>query len=626
MTDPFFHDDDRRRPAPPSTSDIANGPVYDPDGTLDRSATRPPGESSIAGPGSSGSVPAEPRPSPPGQYVAGAVPPTPSVPDPTQIAPGVPPGSLPPGPVPPGSLPPGSIPPYGGGGSGDGPNGGRSGGLLVAALVAVVLVLGGAIAFVLSQGDGDADGPQVTTGSTDAPGPTDGPEPTTPVTVDVTTVPDVVVEPTTTAAPAPGSVGSQDVAIVALAEVLDETQRVATIEELLASTDTQPISSSDEINTLCAGVFVLEPVEASAVWYRDGIEIQNSDSQRLEIAAAGHCIDGGGAPLAPGTYEVEFVDVRDNISSKEAFTVGAATVDQVIVNDSGAPICEFDVAPAVALSFSVFRFNPALDDGQETVIAVPNVELEAESYDCDGNILQTFTFTPTTDNVGMATGAVTSSIPPTTPEELAETFGRLETYDRPLSPGAEQTAAISDIAVNSDVGRIATLDRALTMCGGFIVPGTFDGEMVWEFNEAIIARLPVVDDDQGVVGSCITPGGEAFDTGSYQTYLDTPEAISRVQSFTVGRAETLLTFVNDTGAELCEIGFSPLLTRFYSPYFFFDENGDEEPLLPNETFTIPAPLAEVDIEVRDCDDNQVTESRAVAPTDQVVSVLTGLPA
>jgi hypothetical protein len=168
-------------------------------------------------------------------------------------------------------------------------------------------------------------------------------------------------------------------------------------------------------------------------------------------------------------------------------------------------------------------------------------------------------------------------------------------------------------------------DRSLTLCAGFITAGTFDGEMVWEFNEVIIARLPVVDDEQGVVGSCITPGGEVFDTGSYQAYLDTPGATSRVQSFTIGRAEALLTFINDTDVELCEIGFSPLLTRFYSPYFFFDENGEEDPFPINETFTIPAPLAEVDIEVSDCAGNEVGEVRAVAPTDQVVSVSTGLP-
>ncbi|MEP4648615.1 MAG: hypothetical protein ABJ314_00395, partial [Ilumatobacter sp.] len=458
----------------------------------------------------------------------------------------------------------------------------------------------------------------------------DAPDPTTVDTVDVTAPPEtisaVVVEPTTTLRPAPGSVGSEDVVIAAEAELLDDTQQVARIEELLASTDTPPISTADEVNTLCAGVVVLEPVEASAVWYLDGVEFANSGPMRLDTASAGHCLVGAGAPLAPGTYEVEFVDVRDNTSSKEAFTVGAATVDQVVVNDTGGPICEFDVAPAPALSFSVFEFNPPLADGEEIVIGVADVELAAQSVDCDGNVLQEFTFTPTADNVGMAAGAVTSSIPATTPDELVESFGRLESFDRPLPPSPEQVAAITDIALNSDVGRIATLDRSLTMCAGFVVPGRFEGDMVWEFNEAVIAVLPVVSDDQGVVGTCITPGGEAFDVGSYQAYLDTPEASSRVQSFTVGRAETVLTFVNDTDAELCEVGFSPLLTRFYSPYFFLDENGVDDPLLPTETFTIPAPLAEVDIEVRDCDGNQVAEARAVAPTDQVVSLLTGLPA
>lgn len=603
VTDPFSHDDDGRRPAPPRTGETPAGPVYDPDSTRDQDATTPPQ-------------------GPPGSFPPGSVPPGTYVP-----APGQPPPGQPAGPNFPGTTPPGSGP-GDGGTSGGGGGAGGPGGLLVAALVAVVVALGGALAFVATQGGGgDAEGPTISSGSTsvsEQPG-SSAPELTTASETSTPESESSVVEPTTTAEPAPGTVGSQSVSIEAVGEMLDEAQRATRLEALLASSDGLPISTIDDVLTLCAGVVALEPVEASALWSLDGVEIQNSGLQRLEPISAGHCIDEGGAPLASGTYEVRFVDARENTSFTGSFTVGAETVEQVLANDTGVSICEFDVAPTAASFFSVFEFNPPVAEDAELVIDVPNVELEAQAVLCDGEVLALFRFTPTADVIGIAAGDATPAVPPTTPEELFDSFGRLQSFDRPIPTGPERRAAITDIAVGNDVGRIATLDRSLTLCAGFIVPGTFDGEMVWEFNEIIIARLPVVADEQGVAGSCITPGGDAFDTGSYQAYLDTPEASSQVETFTVGRAETVLTFLNDTGVEICELGFSPLLTRFYTSYFFLDDNGEDDPFPLNETFTLPAPLAEVDIEVRDCAGNQVSEARAVAPTDQVVSVTTGAP-
>jgi hypothetical protein len=157
-------------------------------------------------------------------------------------------------------------------------------------------------------------------------------------------------------------------------------------------------------------------------------------------------------PLVAGTYEVEFVDARDNRSFAALFSVGAETVEQVITNDTGAPICEFNVTPAEASVFSVLEFNPPFAEGVDLVIDVPDVELAAQSVLCDGETLPVFSFAPTSDVIGIAAGAATPDIPPTTPEELFETFGRLESYDRPLPVGPDQDAAITDIAINSDVG------------------------------------------------------------------------------------------------------------------------------------------------------------------------------
>ncbi len=156
------------------------------------------------------------------------------------------------------------------------------------------------------------------------------------------------------------------------------------------------------------------------------------------------------------------------------------------------------------------------------------------------------------------------------------------------------------------------------------MPGPLEADVVWEFNRAEILRAPVSTVDGGI-GSCIPPGGAQFDEGAYQVYLQRGDFISAVETFTVGRVQTQLAFRNDTGVAICEVGFSPNLTNWYTFYEFAESADFDAALDPDAAFTIVAPFIENDIQARDCDGNVVAESFGIPPTDQTLDLSTGLP-
>ncbi len=108
-------------------------------------------------------------------------------------------------------------------------------------------------------------------------------------------------------------------------------------------------------------------------------------------------------------------------------------------------------------------------------------------------------------------------------------------------------------------------------------------------------------------------------------YLQRGDFVSAVETFTVGRVQTQLAFRNDTGVAICEVGFSPNLTNWYT-FFEFAESADFDSALdPDAAFTIVAPLIENDIQARDCDGNVVAENFDIPPTDQTLNLSTGRP-
>ena len=195
-------------------------------------------------------------------------------------------------------------------------------------------------------------------------------------------------------------------------------------------------------------------------------------------------------------------------------------------------------------------------------------------------------------------------------ESPASTFELFEA-NPPIAPGGTLTIDVAD--VNHAVRTLG--------CGGSEVQAA----VVWEFNQVESARQ-VVDSVDGTVGAGIEQQGELFRIGSYQVYLAGLNTVTDdAASFTVGREQAEVAFLNDTGVELCEVGFSPTLTNYYTTYLLFDDEGNPDTFAVDSIFTIEAPVAEVDIRTLDCDGNIVTEVLEVQPTAQVDAVSTGQP-
>jgi hypothetical protein len=206
--------------APPTAAYIPVSPQAAPSGP-------PPGQYS---PASSGQYPpANPSqfpPQAPGQY-----PPTPY-----QSAPGGP-GY--------GGPPPAYVGAGGPGAPGNGPK--KKNGLLVAGLVALVVALVGALAFVVTQigGDDTAEDPPTTEEEEEEPEDTE-PEDTEPD--------DTVASSTTSEPLASGTVDGLFVKVEPSAVLIADADIQSTLQRIGAQTDDNPVSTTDDVLNLCAAV------------------------------------------------------------------------------------------------------------------------------------------------------------------------------------------------------------------------------------------------------------------------------------------------------------------------------------------------------------------------------------
>jgi hypothetical protein len=494
----------------------------------------------------------------------------------------------------------------------------------VAGLVALVVLLVGALGFVVTQ-TGDDAGPATTVEPEDTESDVTEPDVTEP---DVT---EPVETPPSTEVAASGSVDGVVVHLEARSDVVADADLQATFERLGLAEGTDPVASADPVLNLCAALPVPEPVIASVEWQLDQSTISEGAARAFSVPADGNCINNGGAELAPGSYEVSFTDDAGGVSSVALFTVGAAMRSQDFINDTGGDICTVDVAPTAAGFYQPYLLpgGVALLDGEVIIIDIADVEHEARAVGCDGVESDPVTFIPSDDPVSLSTGAI---IPPTTvppPQitdaEVAEIDGEIGSLDTRIVPGSTDEAVVFDLLLTSTAALpIAGTDPTLTLCAAWNVPGPLEADVVWEFNRAEIARFPVTT-TAGGIGYCIPPGGAQFDEGAYQVYLQRGDFISAVETFTVGRVQTQLAFRNDTGVAICEVGFSPNLTNWYT-FFEFAESADfDSALEPGAAFTIAAPLIENDIQARDCDGNVVAENFDIPPTDQTLNLSTGRP-
>lgn len=622
-------DDTPQRPARPT------GDPHEDGATLQRRAVTEPANPAadstmVFAPGADGPAAPPPGQQPPGQYPPSQYPPTqqpggpppPGAPGPAAGAAGFPPGQ-PPGPPGYGGPPPG---PADGGGTGQ-PPGDRNqklSGLLVAGLIALVVALVGALVFVVTQGDDDAE--PVTT--EEAPVET-APETTEPVEAEPT-------PPPTEVPPATGSVDGVFVHIEALGEVIADDDLQASLERIGLAEGDNPVSTTDPVLNLCAAVPVDEPVSAAVEWTLDSVTISEGAARTFTVPADGNCINNNGSPLANGSYEVSFTDDAGGLSSIALFTVGAATRTQLFLNDTGGDLCTVDVGPTSASFYQPFELTSGepLVTGDSIIIDIADVEHEARGIDCNGQTLDPVVFLPSDDPVSLSTGEIlpattttTTTTPPPqiTDDEVAAIDGAVGSLDTAISPGSDEEAAVFEVLRGADAEfPIARPDPAVTLCAAWNVPGPLEAEVVWEFNRVEIARVAVTAVD-GAIGNCIPPAGAQFDEGAYQVYLQRGDFISQVETYTAGRIQTQLAFRNDTGVAICRVGFSPNLTNWYTFYPFAESSDFESALEPGEAFTIVAPFIENDIQARDCDNNVVAESFDIPPTDETLNLSTGRP-
>jgi hypothetical protein len=547
---------------------------------------------------------------PPGQYQP------PAGVSPTQRAPG---GAYSAG-------PPGG-PPFGGAGApaDESPKKNKSG-LLAAGLVALVVALAVGLGFVLTQtGGGEETDASSTTQEQDEPSTTE-PVVTDPVVPEVTAVPDPT---TTTAAALIGSVEGLFTRIEAHAEVIPDEQLITALEQLGLAEGDNPVSTADAVLNLCAAIAVDVPVAARVSWARDSIAVFDGPSRSFSSPADGNCINNNGEPLADGAYEAFFADVAGGESGVALFTVGAATREQEFLNDSDTELCSVDLGPVTSGFYQTFEL--ATDEpvaiGESIIIDIADVEHEARGVDCSGTAQESVFFLPSDGPVSLVSGALD---PPTSAPaafisdaELQSLGGEVASVDVTITPGSPEEDAVFTVLRDPDSDlRLATTDPSLTLCAAWNVPGLLEAEIVWEFNRNEIARFPITAANGGI-GLCVPPGGATFGEGTYQVYLQRGGIFSAVETFTVGREQTQLAFVNDTGVPICEVGFSPNLTNWYSFFEFSESSAFGAPLEPGQAFTIAAPLIESDIQSRDCDGDLVSEVFDIAPTDQTLSLNTG---
>ncbi len=585
-----------------------------------------------SGPFSSGAQNPPPGPYSPGQP-SGQYPPTQA----PGFTGGPPPGAYVPGGPAFGGQPPSGGPPFDGPGSSGGESRKKKSGLLVGGLIALVVALVGALGFVALQSGGDEESDPVTTDrdrDEDRPRDEDTvPDPTVESTVPVTTLP----PETTTTAPvvADGSVDGLFVSVEAFPDVIAEAELDATIQRIGLNEGNNPVSSADPVLNLCAAIPVEMPVSATVTWSVDNVTLSEGAERVFATPADGNCINNSGQPLAPGAYEVSFTDAAGATSGVALFSVGVATVNQEFLNDTGADLCSVELAPTAAGFFQPFEVDGGvpLVAGESILIDMADTEHEIRGVGCaDGEPSASFFASPGPDPISLSTGVgipPTTTAPPPPPQitdgELGDVDGEIGSLDIAVPNGSPDEQVVIDLLLDPETSlRIATQDPSLALCAAWDIAGPLEGEMVWEFNRAVIARFPV-STAGGRVGRCIPPGGPVFDEGAYQVYLQRGEFLSEIETFTVNRAQTQLAFRNDTGVAVCRVGFSPNLTNWYTFYDFADSTDFDGSVPPGEAFTIVAPFIENDIRAFDCDGNQVSEATGIPPTDQTLNLTTGMP-
>jgi hypothetical protein len=192
--------------------------------------------------------------------------------------------------------------------------------------------------------------------------------------------------PTTVAPPAAVSIGSIVPDIAASRRYLGSPQQVqSTVDELLATGGRHDVAMRGVVSTLCATVELAGPIEVSGRWEHDGDEIDETGLVLRSAPGFGDCIDNGGEPLEPGSYQFVATDSDGTDSAVGNFVVDAARIEQRFVNNGEEPVCAIFVAPTTARFYEDYVFSDPLPPGAAVVIRIADVAQDVEVWVCPGS-------------------------------------------------------------------------------------------------------------------------------------------------------------------------------------------------------------------------------------------------
>ena len=176
----------------------------------------------------------------------------------------------------------------------------------------------------------------------------------------------------------------------------------------LAAAARHDIAVTGPVRTLCAVVRLSGPIELAGRWERNGREVETIGASRVGAPGLGDCLDDDdGDPLPDGTYQFLVRDGDGNESAAGTVVVGAARVDQALVNDGTADICAVRVAPTAAGYYDAYSFDSApIVAGATVTLALAAVDQDAQVTSCgaEPETLASFEFTPDPSSPQSLTG------------------------------------------------------------------------------------------------------------------------------------------------------------------------------------------------------------------------------
>jgi hypothetical protein len=174
--------------------------------------------------------------------------------------------------------------------------------------------------------------------------------------------------------------------IAASRRYLGSPQQVqSAVDELLASGGRHDVAMPGIVATLCATVELAGPIEVSGRWEHDGDEIDATGLVLRSAPGFGDCIDNGGEPLDPGSYQFVASDSDGTDSAVANFVVDAVRIDQRFVNNGEDPVCAIFVAPTTANFYEDYVFSDPLPQGATVVIPIADVAQDVEVWVCPGS-------------------------------------------------------------------------------------------------------------------------------------------------------------------------------------------------------------------------------------------------